>query len=191
MPLAPDCMAVKHPLPHEVSCALHTHELHLNHTNSKAAHHVWVCAHLQVRLPRKYAIRLPKPGADSKEGFCNDAYASILWENGGVKGYDLVMFVTANQTRDCKQGALAYTLPCLTDMVTGRPTAAGMNVCPLSQRSSPHRLLNTLVHEMVHALVSIGAVGCGRGVGVRGTCMVGQAHWLHCRCAIVHASDGQ
>lgn len=108
--------------------------------------------YVQVRLPRKYAIRLPKPGADSKEGLCNDAYASILWENGGVKGYDLVMFVTANSTKDCKQGALAYTLPCLTDMVTGRPTAAGMNVCPLSQRSSPHRLLNTLVHEMVHGL---------------------------------------
>jgi hypothetical protein len=107
----------------------------------------------QVRLPRKYAIRMPKPSSD-KEGFCNDAYASALWEDGGVRGYDLVLFVTANHTKDCKQGALAYTLPCLTDMVTGRPTAAGMNICPLSQRSSPHRLLNTLVHELVHALVS-------------------------------------
>jgi len=147
----------KSPVPFEVSCARHTSQFCMNHTNRKLPT-MCVHAHLQVRLPRKYAIRLPKPGADSKEGLCNDAYASILWENGGVKGYDLVMFVTANSTKDCKQGALAYTLPCLTDMVTGRPTAAGMNVCPLSQRSSPHRLLNTLVHEMVHGLVSNGAV---------------------------------
>lgn len=106
-------------------------------------------------MPRKYAIRMPRPGNDPKEGLCNDAYASALWEDGGVKGYDMVLFVTANATKDCKQGALAYTLPCLTDMVTGRPTAAGMNICPLSLRSSPQRLLNTLVHETVHALVSV------------------------------------
>ncbi|KAF6258812.1 hypothetical protein COO60DRAFT_1516905 [Scenedesmus sp. NREL 46B-D3] len=64
----------------------------------------------------------------------------------------LVLYVTANNTKECKAGALAYTLPCATDMVTGRPTAAAMNVCPLSQRSSPRRLLNTLVHEAVHGL---------------------------------------
>jgi hypothetical protein len=96
---------------------------------------------------------MPRPEKGSDEGFCNDAYAAPLWQDGGVRGHDLVLFLTANQTKDCKQGALAYTLPCLTDMVTGRPTAAGMNVCPLSQRSSANRLLNTLVHEMVHALV--------------------------------------
>lgn len=117
------------------------------------------CACDQVRLPRKYTIRMPRPEKDSKEGYCNDAYAAPLWEDGGVRGYDMVLFLTANHTKDCKQGALAYTLPCLTDMVTGRPTAAGMNVCPLSQRSSASRLLNTLVHEMVHGLVS-GAAWC-------------------------------
>jgi hypothetical protein len=109
-----------------------------------------------VRLPRKYAIRISKPSTP-QGALCNDAYASALWEDGGVKGYDMVLFVTANATKDCKQGALAYTLPCLTDMVTGRPTAAGMNICPLSVRSSPHMLLNTLVHETVHALVSRGS----------------------------------
>lgn len=107
---------------------------------------------------------------------CNDAYAAQLWEDGGIKGYDLVLFLTANATKDCKEGALAYTLPCLTDMVTGRPTAAGMNICPLSQRSSPHRLLNTLVHELVHALVSlIEAVGVeklGVVLGVQGVRVV-------------------
>jgi hypothetical protein len=113
-----------------------------------------------VRLPRKYAIRMPRP-ASAKEGLCNDAYAAPLWEDGGVRGYDLVLFLTANQTKDCKQGALAYTVPCLTDAVTGRPTAAGMNVCPLSLRSSPLMLLNTLVHETVHALVSKQAAGAG------------------------------
>lgn len=113
---------------------------------------------------------------DPKEGMCNDAYAAQLWEDGGIKGYDLVLFLTANATKDCKEGALAYTLPCLTDMVTGRPTAAGMNICPLSQRSSPHRLLNTLVHELVHALVSlIEAVGVeklGVVLGVQGVRVV-------------------
>jgi len=107
----------------------------------------------QVLVPRKYAIRMPKPDSE-EDSFCNDAWASALWEKGGIKGYDLVMYVTANQTKDCRQGALAYTLPCMTDMMTGRPIAAGMNICPLSRRSSPRRLLNTLVHEMVHALVS-------------------------------------
>lgn len=113
-----------------------------------------ITKYVQVRLPRKYSIRMPKPSPGSKEGMCNDAYAAPLWEDGGIRGHDLVLFVTANATKDCKQGALAYTLPCLTDMVTGRPTAAGLNICPLSQRSSPPRLLNTLVHELVHALVS-------------------------------------
>eukprot|EP00775_Hariotina_reticulata_P005454 gene5454-5688_t len=107
--------------------------------------------YIEVLVPRKYAIRMPKPDAEA-DSYCNDAWASALWEKGGVKGYDLVMYITANQTKDCRQGALAYTLPCMTDMVTGRPIAAGMNICPLSRRSSPRRLLNTLVHEMVHAL---------------------------------------
>jgi hypothetical protein len=40
-------------------------------------------------------------------------------------------------------------------MVTGRPTAAGMNICPLSLKSSPARFLNTIVHELVHALVRL------------------------------------
>lgn len=95
---------------------------------------------------------MPKP-LTTADAFCNDAYASELWERGGVQGYDMVLFVTANKTRDCKAGALAYTLPCMTDLVTGRPIAAGMNICPLSERSAPRRLLNTLVHEVVHALV--------------------------------------
>lgn len=106
---------------------------------------------VQVRVPRKYAIRMPKPVTDA-DYFCNDAYASDLWSNGGVQGYDMVLYVTANQTKDCRAGALAYTLPCITDMVTGRPIAAAMNICPLSQKSSPRRLLNTLVHETVHGL---------------------------------------
>ncbi|KAF8061962.1 leishmanolysin-like peptidase [Scenedesmus sp. PABB004] len=107
---------------------------------------------VQVRVPRRFAIRMPRPPAGSPDAFCNDAYAAALWEGGGVRGADMVLFVTANQTKDCKAGALAYTLPCMTDMVTGRPIAAGMNICPLSQRSSPRRLLNTIVHESVHAL---------------------------------------
>jgi hypothetical protein len=115
---------------------------------------------------------MPRPANASRDGLCNDAYAAVLWEDGGVKGHDLVLFLTANSTKDCKQGALAYTLPCLTDMVTGRPLAAGMNVCPLSQRSAPHRLLHTLVHEMVHALVSEQpqerALHCVAGVAVGG-----------------------
>lgn len=111
------------------------------------------CCPAQVRVPRKYAIRMPKPVTDA-DYFCNDAYASDLWSNGGVQGYDMVLYVTANQTKDCRAGALAYTLPCITDMVTGRPIASAMNICPLSQKSSPRRLLNTLVHETVHGLVS-------------------------------------
>lgn len=107
---------------------------------------------VQVRLPRRYAIRQPRPADPARDGFCNDAWAGVLWENGGVRDADLVLFLTANKTKDCKAGALAYTLPCLTDMLTGRPVAAGMNICPLSQKSSPKRLLNTIVHEMVHAL---------------------------------------
>lgn len=106
-------------------------------------------------MPRKYSIRMPKPESED-EMYCNDAYAKVLWDKGGIKGYDLVLFLTANRTKDCRAGALAYTLPCLTDLVTGRPIAAGINVCPLSSRSAPRRLLNTLVHEMVHALVSGG-----------------------------------
>lgn len=96
---------------------------------------------------------MPKP-MSKEDQFCNDAYASDLWEGVGVKGYDAVLYVTANHTKDCRAGALAYTLPCMTDMVTGRPIAAGTNICPLSQKNSPRRLLNTLVHEAVHALVS-------------------------------------
>lgn len=111
---------------------------------------------LQVRVPRRYSIRLPKPVTKDDE-FCNDAYASQLWTRSGIQNHDLVLYVTANHTKDCRDGALAYTLPCMTDMVTGRPVAAGMNVCPLSLRSSPRRLLNTLVHECVHALVSTSA----------------------------------
>lgn len=117
---------------------------------------------VQVRMPRKYAIRMPNPGpgagaasavaAGDDEGFCNEAWAQELWDNGGVQGADLVLYLTANNTKDCRAGALAYTLPCMTDLVTGRPIAAGINICPLSQRSSPRRLLNTLVHEMVHSL---------------------------------------
>lgn len=122
------------------------------HRCAPLCHHL--CMLLQVLMPRKYAIRMPRPEGDSKEGLCNDAYAAPLWEKGGVRNYDLVLFLTANATKDCKAGALAYTLPCLTDMVTGRPTAAGMNICPLSLKSPPSRLLNTLVHELVHALVS-------------------------------------
>lgn len=106
-------------------------------------------------MPRKYSIRLFKPKRKD-DSFCNDAYASELWTNGGVQDADLVLYVTANATKACHKGALAYTLPCLTDLVTGRPIAAGMNICPLSQKSSPRRLLNTIVHETVHALVSRG-----------------------------------
>lgn len=124
---------------------------HIDDTRSKYAC-ICLLVVMQVRVPRKFSIRMAKP-VGKADAFCNDAYASELWTDGGIRDHDLVLYVTANQTKDCREAALAYTLPCLTDMVTGRPIAAGMNVCPLSLRSSPRKLLNTLVHECVHALV--------------------------------------
>lgn len=37
---------------------------------------------------------MPRPAAGSNEGMCNDAYAAPLWQDGGVRGYDLVLFLT-------------------------------------------------------------------------------------------------
>ncbi len=85
---------------------------------------------------------------------------------------DVVMYVTSDAT-SCSGNVAAFAIPCLYDWDTNRPIVGMLNLCQLALTNySPDKLLATTIHEITHALVSLGvqnrvsylpAGSCGRG----------------------------
>eukprot|EP00057_Strongylocentrotus_purpuratus_P026933 XP_011681407.1 PREDICTED: leishmanolysin-like peptidase [Strongylocentrotus purpuratus] len=58
----------------------------------------------------------------------------------------------ASLTASCKQNYIAYAYACRIDDTTDRPVAGVINICPIGFELGRERLLDTVQHEIFHAL---------------------------------------
>lgn len=89
-------------------------------------------------------------------GDSDDDRSSLCFAGGAGAITDYFLYVTAVQDANCNAGAVAYASACLFDVRTNRPSLGAVNFCPNSfLNSDMGATLPVLVHELVHALVSI------------------------------------
>jgi hypothetical protein len=133
-----------------------------------------LATHLRVRLPAPEGRPLvPRDGPGSLPaaaacGAARGAGAEVLARKDLASGgADLALFVTAatggggeGPSSLCPPGAVAWAVACARDAaLTGRPTAAAINLCPRVLQQGPEglpaeRAVAAVVHELVHVLVS-------------------------------------
>uniref|UniRef100_A0A7I5EDF5 Leishmanolysin-like peptidase n=1 Tax=Haemonchus contortus TaxID=6289 RepID=A0A7I5EDF5_HAECO len=74
---------------------------------------------------------------------------------GWLNDTDFVLFVSL--IRNCRNTQLAYAAHCMSDIVTNRPTAGFMNICPeiflKTKANKLERWKSFIKHELIHALV--------------------------------------
>nr|CDJ95402.1 Peptidase M8 domain containing protein [Haemonchus contortus] len=74
---------------------------------------------------------------------------------GWLVDTDFVLFVSF--IRDCRNTQLAYAAHCMSDIVTNRPAAGFMNICPevflRTKANKLERWKSIIKHELIHALV--------------------------------------
>jgi hypothetical protein len=79
----------------------------------------------------------------------------------GFNSTDQVYYITALNSASCSDNIIAYTIICHMEPFTYRPNVAAINLCPkfwaLSEPAA-NKQVSALVHEMIHGLVSCGAV---------------------------------
>jgi hypothetical protein len=116
------------------------------------------CSRLLVSLPH------------FSNNVCSSAAALLLcavWPgSGGLRDTDLLLYVSS-EAGSCMPGMIAMATACDVDPVSGRPILGSLNVCggalaglaglaagSEAEAAAVGRLVEVLVHEVVHVLVS-------------------------------------
>lgn len=95
---------------------------------------------------------------DNKGNPKKNCYKTAAGTIGGVQT-DVFIYVNSD-VKSCPldagrdSGIAAYSLPCLFDPYTHRPTLGMLNICPLALRifQSSDKLVSAVLHEMLHTL---------------------------------------
>lgn len=120
---------------------------------SVTAEHCWVCLHLHSTSlnAQLLATCSRPPQQNTKLSLSLPPSSSCV----GVNDTDIVMAVATSP--NCTQKMFAFSASCDWDLVTSRPTAGIMIICPGFFNQTEGEQLATMVHEAIHALVRTAA----------------------------------